>query len=49
MIDMAALEVFYSYSHKDETLRQKLETHLALLKRDGLIKSWTDRCIRAGS
>jgi hypothetical protein len=43
-----ALEVFYSYSHKDENLRSKLETHLALLRRQGLIESWTDRCIRPG-
>ena len=46
---MAALEVFYSYSHKDESLRQKLETHLSLLQRKGLIKPWTDRRITAGS
>ena len=46
---MAALEVFYSYSHKDESLRQKLETHLVALQREGLIKPWTDRCITAGS
>ena len=29
------IELFYSYSHKDEKLREKLETHLALLKRQG--------------
>jgi hypothetical protein len=29
------LEVFYSYSHKDEDLRIELEKHLAILKRDG--------------
>jgi hypothetical protein len=46
---MAALEVFYSYSHKDESLRQKLETHLSLLQREALIKPWHDRCISAGT
>ena len=44
-----ALEVFISYSHKYEALRKKLETHLALMQREGLVESWTDRCITAGS
>ncbi len=43
-----ALEVFYSYSHKDEALRDELEKHLALLKRQGLIANWHDRRIGAG-
>jgi len=43
-----ALEVFYSYSHKDGKLREQLGTHLALLQREGLIRSWSDHCIRAG-
>jgi len=42
------LAVFYSYSHKDELLRNQLETHLALLERNGLILPWHDRCIGAG-
>ncbi len=42
------LEVFYSYSHKDEELRRRLETHLTLLQRNGLILPWNDRCIGAG-
>jgi hypothetical protein len=41
--------VFFSYSHKDEALRDQLETHLAMLKRQGLIESWHDRRIVAGS
>lgn len=44
---MASL--FFSYSHKDEELRNELETHLALLKRQGIISSWHDRRITAGS
>jgi len=44
-----ALEVFYSYSHKDEKLRDKLAAHLASLQREGLIQSWTDRRITAGN
>jgi len=42
------LEVFYSYSHKDEDLRKELETHLSLLARSGLIVAWHDRKIGAG-
>jgi len=40
--------VFYSYSHKDEDLRNELETHLAALRRSGLIREWHDRKILAG-
>jgi hypothetical protein len=43
-----AVEVFYSYSHKDEKLRSQLLKHLASLEREGLIQSWTDHCIGAG-
>src|SRR6266849_10426858 len=43
-----ALEVFFSYAHKDQRLRDQLETHLSLLKREGLISSWHDRKIGAG-
>jgi len=44
---MASL--FFSYSHADEQLRDRLEVHLAQLKRDGLIDAWHDRRILAGS
>ncbi len=40
--------LFYSYSHKDEALRDELEEALALLKRQGLIAGWHDRRIGAG-
>ncbi|WP_438038181.1 TIR domain-containing protein [Sorangium sp. So ce128] len=40
--------LFFSYSHKDEALRDELERHLAPLKRDGLIESWHDRCVLGG-
>jgi hypothetical protein len=43
-----AIEVFYSYSHKDEDLRDQLENHLVTLKREGIIKGWHDRRISAG-
>ena len=44
-----AVEVFFSYSHKDEDLRDELATHLAMLKNQGLIKAWHDREISAGT
>ena len=43
------IRVFYSYSHKDEKLRDRLESHLALLKREGIISQWHDRRIGAGT
>jgi hypothetical protein len=42
------INVFYSYSHRDEKLRAKLETHLGILRRQGLINEWHDRKIEAG-
>jgi internalin A len=42
------VRLFYSYSHKDEALRNELETHLKLLQRTGLIDTWHDRKIEAG-
>jgi hypothetical protein len=41
----APISLFYSYSHKDEALKQKLETHLSLLNREGVIRDWHDRRI----
>jgi len=43
------LDVFYSYSHKDEEHREKLEAHLSQLKREGEISGWHDRKITGGS
>lgn len=40
--------IFFSYSHKDEVLRNELEAHLALLKHEGLVEVWHDRRIVAG-
>ena len=40
--------LFFSYSHKDEELRDQLEVHLATLKREGAIDVWHDRRIPAG-
>ena len=43
------VKLFYSYSHKDEALRKKLNNHLAILEKQGLIDGWHDRKIMAGS
>jgi hypothetical protein len=43
------LKVFYSYSHRDERHRERLETYLAPLRREGLIAEWHDRRIDAGT
>ena len=43
------ISLFFSYSHKDESFRDELEVHLAMLKREGLIESWHDRRIDAGA
>ncbi len=40
--------LFYSYAHEDEELRNQLDKHLHVLKRQELITSWHDREIRAG-
>ncbi len=40
--------LFYSYSHRDESLRKKLETHLAMLRREHVITEWHDRKLLAG-
>lgn len=42
-------KVFFSYSHKDEALRDQIEVQLSLLKRQGVIKTWHDRRIGAGT
>lgn len=46
---MEPVEVFFSYSHRDEKLRDKLALHLAMLQRQGVIKAWHDRKISAGT
>jgi internalin A len=41
------VRLFYSYSHRDERLRDELETHLKILQRLGVIETWHDRNIEA--
>lgn len=40
--------LFFSYSHKDEALRDQLEVQLSMLKRQGIITVWHDRRLMAG-
>jgi tetratricopeptide (TPR) repeat protein len=44
----SAIRLFYSYSHKDQKLRQELEKHLSILRRQGVIAQWHDQQIDAG-
>jgi hypothetical protein len=43
------IEVFFSYSHKDERMRDKLEKHLSALRRENVIAGWHDRKIMPGT
>ncbi|MDQ2715214.1 MAG: tetratricopeptide repeat protein [Chloroflexota bacterium] len=43
------VEVFCCYAHEDEIWLRKLETHLSLLKRQGLLSLWHDRLILPGT
>src|SRR4030042_5682523 len=49
MIDISdKIEIFYSYSSKDEKYRIMIEKQLKILERQGLISSWHFRKITAG-
>ena len=48
MPEKAAVRLFISYSHKDESLREKLGDHLSALQQEGVIDLWHDRKISAG-
>jgi hypothetical protein len=42
------INVYFSYSHKDQRYRNQLETQMTLLKREGLISTWHGHKIGAG-
>ena len=42
------MRIFISYSHKDQAVLERLHTHLAPLRSEGLIDTWYDRQILAG-
>ena len=43
------MELFISYSHADEALKNELIKHLSASRRSGLIQEWHDRKIRPGA
>ena len=43
------IEICCSYAHEDDAWRKKLESHLSLLQRQGLLSLWHDRLITAGT
>ena len=43
-----AVRIAFSYCHRDEELRDQLETHLKLLQRQGIVSTWHDRKIKPG-
>jgi len=45
----SAARIFVSYSHRDESFREDLDKHLAILRRQGIIQLWHDRRITPGS
>lgn len=45
---MEPVDLFYSYAHEDESLRDELAGHLKIMERRGVIWSWHDRSLTAG-
>ena len=45
----SVIELFFSYSHKDQDMRDEMEKYLSVLKRSNRIATWHDRKISAGS
>ena len=43
-----ACTLFYSYSHKDNSYRENIENSFALLKKNGLLTTWSDHEILPG-
>ena len=42
------VDIFISYSHRDQRLAERLRDHLAPLKQRGLVRDWYDRKIEPG-
>lgn len=47
--EQGAARIFISYCRKDEPFLYELQTHLKLLKREGLVQTWHDRLIDPGA
>src|SRR5437660_10243118 len=48
-ISQSSIHVFLSYAKEDEQQLRKLETHLSMLKRQGLISTWHAQQIIPGA
>ncbi|HEY6540699.1 MAG TPA: TIR domain-containing protein [Ktedonobacteraceae bacterium] len=46
--DVEPIEVFISYSEEDEKFKKQLETHLTMLRREGIIRPWHSQQIEPG-
>lgn len=42
------IEIFFSYSHKNKALVERLRNHLTSLKQEKKISGWYDRNMTAG-
>lgn len=42
------IEVFISYSRDDDIFKQRIETHIAMLRRQGIIRLWNSQQIELG-
>src|SRR5205085_8476344 len=42
------IDVFISYSEEDERFKKQLETHLVMLRREGIIRPWHSQQIEPG-
>ncbi len=42
-------KIFYCYAREDKALRNELDAHLSLLKRQNLVIVWSDREISPGA
>ncbi|HRI38923.1 MAG TPA: TIR domain-containing protein, partial [Nitrospira sp.] len=45
---MEPIDLFYSYAHEDNALRDELAGHLKIMERRGVIRPWHDRCLTPG-
>ena len=43
------IKIFYCYAHEDKNLRDRIDSHLGVLKRLGHVVGWYDREIQAGT
>jgi CheY-like chemotaxis protein len=46
--EVEPVDLFYSYAHEDEALRDELAGHLKIMERRGVIRPWHDRCLTPG-